>query len=98
MTISSIERVVKFWDLRAELSERNPHLNGKVPIDAHDIVRKSVFYGRKVSKESVHRFLRGESKVDGPTFPVIQNTIEGLADIKIDFAGSPYEGVSNEGI
>ncbi len=92
MDIKSVERVVSFWLLREELSERSPERTGTVPIDAYDIERKSVYYGRGVSKGSYNRFLRGESHPGGPTFQVIVKTIEGLADITIDFTGSPYEG------
>ena len=92
MNITSVERVVPFWSLRAELSKRSPDSTGTVPIDAHDIVKKSQHYGRLVSIGSVNRFLRGESNMAGPTFPVIQATIEGLADITIDFTDSPYSG------
>ena len=88
--------VVAFWSLRNNLAERSPELTGSVPITSKDISEKSEFYGPHVSVGSVNRFLRGDSNPDGPTFPTIVATIEGLAHINIDLKDSPYKKSNNE--
>lgn len=87
---------IPFQSLRANLKNRSPEETGSVPVTSQDISAKSAYYGQHVSVGSINRFLRGESNPDGPTFPVIVSTIEGLAHITIDFKDSPYKNSTAE--